>query len=1017
MIKTKLQKVIVLSALCLVVLVSALALTLFKPPVSVDADHLVFDKELALEYALGDSLTPPSAKIIYANKEYDAQVKSVTFPDGRSYKAEKYILSATGKYSVNYSADTGNGIVSCSVDFNVFASTYSVSSSNSTVYYGSIENTDADGTVLKDEQGNAITTSGIKVSLSAGDTFTYKKPINLAGKTKFDNIISLYSLPEILGKADARILKVRLTDAYDENNYVDVVTYGNYGDEDEKNGWALYSGAGANGQPLTGLHFYASSNERTFTYQGQLYTHNENISYNSANGYPSFEYSLSAKKGYGAGVYTLSMNYEEKQLFGCKTIAPSSNGMIIDLDEPLFFENLWGGFTTGEVYLSVSADNYVGNSFSFIITNILGEDISKNTFLDKVVPKLDVEIPTDIPSAIINRSYKLFDATAMDDIDGALDVNVVVYRNYYSSNPVMVNVSDDSFIPTEKGVYTIVYKTTDRSGNEKTINVDVQAKEKSELKVELSACQTSVKAGEVIALAKPVVKGNDGKYSLTVSVVSGNEKTKVLPNEKGEYLYQCMKAGEYKVEYVCVDYNVTVTEEYSFTVDKNPTPTIISDATLPPVFVNGVEYKLPSLIGYDFSSGNPVEKTAKIYYAFDGGNYTESTDGKIKVNAKEVVKIKYSLGDASLSNREYVIAVTDVGMTESKYVRSKYFYGTGFTVNANKDLVSYSSNEDYAKLTFVNSLLTTDFSLKYQLKETNLSRVVFTFTDCANSANKLNVALKVKDTNSYYVSVNGAPETIVSQSINDSTTLSYKDDEKLLTISGLSFDLKDFDGFIGKLAWLNIEFIDNDFVNFIVSEINGQKINSDEIDNAAPMYSIKVNSDEKSLGEEIVVSRFIAGDVLKFNAKCYLTVYGPDGKPCVSVDGVTMKDVTDFSSEHVIKINALGIYKIVGYATDGARRVNVSRQVVVKDNVAPTITFSNVNTTAKVGDVKIAKYTVEDNGTDVFVTVCVQCPDMSMINVSGDKFSAKEKGTYTVMVFATDETGNVGFNKYEVVVR
>ncbi len=1017
MIKSRLHKVIFIAALFVVLAACAFALTMQPKTITVNAENLNFDKEISSQYALGDVFIPPTAKIVYGDKEYQASVSSVTFPGGRSYKSDDYVLSFPGEYSVNYTARAGSNIVVSSVGFSVYANAYSVNSANSSAYYGSIDNTDASGVALTDENGEKITTSGIIVSLAAGDKFTYKKPIDLRGKTKLDNILSLYSLPEIIGKADARILKVRLTDAYDANNYVEVVTYGNYGDEDEKNGLALYSAAGANGQPLTGLHFYANSNERTFTYQGQLYTHNKNVSYNSANGYPSFEYSLAARKGYGAGGYTVSMNYAEKQIFGCKTISPSSNGMIVDLDEPLFFDNLWDGFTTGEVYLSVSADNYVGTSFSFIITNILGEDLTKNTFLDQIAPKLDVDTPEEVPAAIVGKPYKLFSATSVDDIDGVADVATVVYRNYYSSNPVMVNVKDQAFIPTEKGIYTIIYKTLDKSGNVNTINVNVEAKVKSDLGIDFNIAQTQFKAGDLINLAKPIVTGNDGSYKLTVNVILNGSKTQIFPDENGEYFYQCMQSGEYVVEYSCTDYNSSVNETYEITVQNNQTPIFTTEVNLPPVFVNGVEYELPSHIGYDFSTGNAREVNAKIYYSFDGGEYVEYSQAKkLKVDAKECVNVKYSLGSHADSNKEYAISVTDVGINEGKYNRSKYFYGKDFDVLAADDSVSYTTVSDDAKLTFVNKLLTTDFSLKYQLKDTDFAKVIFTFTDCADSSEKLTFSMREKDGGSYYLSINGNPETIVSKSINDSSILSYKDDDKVLTVSGLSYELEDFSGFSSKLAWLDITFIDNDFATIVVSEINGQKINIDEIDNAAPVYSIKVNNDEKALGDELIVSRFIASDVLKFNARCYLTVYGPDNKPCTTIDGVTMKDVSDFTVQHVIKLNALGNYRIVGYATDGARKVNVNRQVTVKDDVAPAIALSDVKTTAGKGDVKIAKHTVTDNGEKVVVTISVQRPDMKMITVTGDKFTAEIAGTYTVTYFATDEAGNVGFASYEVVV-
>jgi hypothetical protein len=138
MIKTKLQKFIFFSVLAVALVLCVLALTLPKKAITVDAESLNFEQELSSQYSLGDVLTPPSAKIAYGENEYDAEVKSVTFPNGVSYNAESYVLSAPGKYFVNYIATTSKGVISCSVEFNVNANAYSVSSSNSSVYYGSI---------------------------------------------------------------------------------------------------------------------------------------------------------------------------------------------------------------------------------------------------------------------------------------------------------------------------------------------------------------------------------------------------------------------------------------------------------------------------------------------------------------------------------------------------------------------------------------------------------------------------------------------------------------------------------------------------------------------------------------------------------------------------------------------------------------------------------------------------------------------------------------------------------------
>ena len=1018
MIKSNTVKKLLIVLLTAVLLFSV-AISVFHPNGKrVNATAIITSEEFQSEYSLGDTFVAPTAKISYKGQEYDAEVSHLKFPDGKTYKNESYVLSVPGEYSINYQVEVDNDIVSASVKFNVYANAYSVSSSNSSVYYGSINNTDASGNIIKNEEnGENVTTDGVIVTLAAGDVFTYKKPINISGKTKADNIITLYSLPEILGKADARILKVRLTDAYDPQNYVDVVTYGNYGDEDEVQKLALYSGAGANGQPLTGLHFYASTNERTFTYQGQLYTLNKGIAYNSANGYPSFEYSLAGIKGYGQGMYSLSMDYAEKQLYGCKTIAPSSNGMIIDLDEPMFFDNLWSGFTTGEVYVSVWADNYVNSSFSFIVTGILEEDLSLNTFIDDVEPIIQVDLPEgdNVPSAIVGEDYRVFRANSYDAVDGAVDTFVTVYRNYYSSNPVMVNVTDGVFVPDRNGLYTILYTAVDSSGSQSQIRVDIVSKTESQLSIDFKTIDEQFLAGKKVAIATPSVSGNDGKYNLTVKVESANGTEVLTADKEGEYSFLPMYSGEYKVIYECSDYNVLVTEEYTLTVVNNPELTFISKVNLPPVLVKDVEYAFPEHVGYDISSGTPVEKLASIYYSFDGGEFMAyQTDSKLKIQASDTVCLRYSLGQDDI--QEYTINVVDVGISDGKYLRSKYFYGENFTVEADES-VSYASNEKDAKLTFVNKLLTSNFNLSFALLETNCEKVVFKLTDCNDFNNVLTVALSQKDASTTYMSINGGERILVSRAINEDAKLSYKDHERTLSFGGVTYQVDGFSGFSGRLAWLEIEFVNNVYSKIEIKEINGQQITSADTDNVPPIYSLVVNNDQKVVGDTLVISEFVTSDVLRFSTSYSLSVLDKNGTPCVAEDGTTMKNVTDFSKEYVIKLNAVGKYRITGNVSDGARITYITKQVEVTDSVAPVITLGNANKTAPTGKITVASYTATDDGGSVSVTVCVQRPDLRVVTVSENTFNADIKGVYTVMYYATDSAGNIAFKSYEIVVR
>ncbi len=1029
MIKNIKNKTVLMLCLVIVILLSAVLGFILSDKKSAFATEISFvDGEISAEYSLGSTFTPPQAKITYNGQTYDAQLQSITYPNNRSYSDQAFVLSVPGKYTLNYIATAGSEKLIEKVEFLVSGNAYEVSGNNSSVQYSCVEKTNALGEILTD--GEAKKVEGLKVSLAPGDVFTYKTPIDFKGKTKYDNILSLYAVPQIMGKADARILHVRITDAYDAENYIDVVTYGNYGDEDEVRKWALYSGAGASNQPLTGIHFYAAKNERTFNYQGQLYTLNKNIAYNSANGYPSFAFSLSAANGYltpitglNSGAYTLAMDYAEKQLFGCSTIAPSSNGMICDLDEQMFFDTLWKGFKTGEAYISIWAENYVNSSFTFIIDNIAGYDLTKTDYLDEGKPIIEIETPqAGVPSAIVGNEYKIFSSVATDAVDGKLNQTITVYRNYASSNPVSVNVVGGVFVPDKAGIYTILYTAIDRSGNSVSEQIEVVAKEQSSLKITLSESEKSGLAGEKIMLANPTVSDPDGKYTLDVSVTIDNTTVEIIPESDGNYYFTPMSSGTYTVKYVCEDYNVQKIEQYSLSIANNPVPVFTEVVkNLPPVFVKSVEYVLPEVNGYDFSDGTAKEKIATVSYAFDGGEFIPYDKGsKLKITASEKVEIKYSLGADEKSNRSYEVPVTEVFGNDGAVIRSKYFYGKDFNLTTLSDSVDYYTSAENAQLVFVNKLLMTEFSFKFAFKELNANEIVFKFFDSQDNTNGFSVSFREKDKDSCYISINKKEAQSVSLVLkNTGYDFSYDFNENVIKLGGITFAVEDFNGFISKTAYFAIDILDNTAVTSIsISEINGQKIDSSTEDNAGPRYYMDINVDQKHVGDKLVISELIVLDVLKFATSVEITVIHQDGTVCVSDDGVSMSKVKDFSREYSITLNKIGEYTVYGKCSDGKRTTNINKIVEVTDDIAPELTLGGHTTSFEVGQtVTVADCSALDTtDSDLTISISVQRPDLKVVALDGNTFVADQKGIYTIMYMVFDEAGNLAFTSYEITV-
>ena len=117
---------------------------------------------------------------------------------------------------------------------------------------------------------------------------------------------------------------------------------------------------------------------------------------------------------------------EEKQLFAQSLIGKL---LVCDFDDPNHFAAPFGGFTTNEVILSVTASDYYTPTLNLYITQIGNDDLSQE-YVDFPNPDLTVEVPNEIPNAFVGYEYPLFDAIAKDPYAGEFMPTVKVYSGY-----------------------------------------------------------------------------------------------------------------------------------------------------------------------------------------------------------------------------------------------------------------------------------------------------------------------------------------------------------------------------------------------------------------------------------------------------------------------------------------------------------------------------------------------------------------------------------------------------------
>lgn len=1007
----KATKKCLIVALCLFFVVT-LAIGVFAAsdnPREVFGIVKITSENFKTEYNVNDTLVVPSVKIQSGNFEYEATSSALKYPDGRTYSQNSYTLDKEGAYKLVFYAVASGKTVSAELDIKVIGNLYGVTGTNSSVSY----ETDAKGG--KD---------GIAVNLAVGEEFVYNKPINLNGKTQYDNLIALYATPDTIGLADARVLKIKLTDVCDSDNYVEVYTFANRWDENELKNYPLYSAAAAKGQSLTGLHFRYEETSNTIDYQGQKYVPYSDVSYDMDTGYPSYAFSFTAKGGYGVKEYTLSCDYEERAFYGCSQadLFSLSNGMIADLDEPLFFSDLWQGFKTGYAYLSISADNYVNTEFKFVITNIAGDDLSKNEYRDEIAPDIfvnfDGEDEASLPSAVLNKPYKIFSAEAFDDADGKVEVETSVYYGNFNL-AASINVKDGAFTPKLTGDHFIRYRATDKSGNVAEKFVKIKIKENETLAV-ADLITVEGTAGKPYSIEVPTASGAEGKVSIDViaTLIGNDEVTYTLNREENVFSFIPLYAGKYALSATYSDYVSSVTKTAEITIVANKEAVFIDEPDLPVVFVKEIEYSLPALSAYVFKESATELKNADVYYAFDEGELVKYDGNSLKITASNSVTVRYMVDG---TQKDFTVPVADVNYGSELSVKD-YFFTENFVSEADENGVSFIANGANASIRFLNSLLVSNFSVTLNFGTIDFGGATIKLSSTDGSTENLEITVSKSAEGYALVCVNGGKTYTVAKGIADTdVSIYYKNGNNVLTIGESVYPCNGFKGFSNHIADFTVELTDATVgeTKIVVKEINGQIIKNQKGDYAAPVYSYEINSGNKTIGEEIVISRFTVKDVLSFSGYAKLSVYDPDGNICTATDGVFMKDITDFSKAYKIKTEKYGTYRISGEVYDEfSNRQKISISISVVDNVAPEITLSEKSATGKVGKtIKIANASVKDNKDEqVSLSVFVTDPNLTTICVKDGKFEAKYSGVYTVTYSATDSDGNYSFVSYTITV-
>lgn len=984
-------------AICLAVLsviFTVTVLVLLFMPRSTAAEAELQGAELASEYAYGTELNIPQATMTVNGKELSTE-SIINFPSGISYRRTTVTLNEMGQYTVEYRAEDGGREYREFKTFSVYRNLFDIEGG-------------VGASASYEPSPLAPDTQGIQVRFTSGSTFYYHQVIDLNTLGESTPFVSAFISPEERGVIEGYTLYFRLTDIYDPDNYVTFRCNSTRAGIERGTTYILCGGAE---QALTGVEWNWNR-----------------VHVNNIYGYPvNCSFYAQAPSGIAPEQDLLTLFFDNETMVAK---GDRSSSIIVDLDDPTYFTDPFTGFTTGEVTLSIWADDFIRNSFGLEITSIADHDISAAWLEDTQGPEITIDFGNyeEIPVGLAGFDYPLFGASAYDIYSGETEVDINVYQNYYDGEKFDCYVENGVFKPRIPGIYTAEYSAVDDAGNVSVKTFDIEVLEVApsvEVHVEEDALIKSGFVGERIFVPAAAVSGGIGETA--VRVVVTDAQGNMLETDGTFFIAEA--AGNYTVQYIAYDFvNQQDIYDYEVAITVSDAPVFNSDPALPEVFFTGSVYTIPYLTAYSYSGGrHEVPVTVSVEDAAGLRELGSDLTTEFSISsASDSVVITYTAKEGNEETSvSYTVDCVRATDEAGRLELVNYFTMNGFSATAGDSYTTFLSDgsTETASLRFQNLLLDDDLSVNFNVDtaQNSFTSITIRLTDIDGTSV---AAILTREGTAVRLSV-GQMSMLMSQSFTDSLRSGFNfifdQAEARLTADGVNYlpVLADengapFEGFRGHMVYLSIEMggITGTSALQVIS-INSQEITNTPLDIVRPRIYIEgVYGGAYSLGDEIVLNRVYAADVIDPNPTLTIRVTDPDGETVVSTDGELLDNVPAVYGQ-TIRLEKYGAYRVVYTSADASGRGErtVSYNISVIDAIAPVITVNaEMRPEYSLGEtVVIPQITVTDNESaaeNIRVRKYLILPSGRIVEIPGNSFVASYIGKYTVRYVAYDEAGN-----------
>jgi hypothetical protein len=1012
--------------------------------------------EILDSYLVGTELDVPNGEITVDGTSYPAEVVYMYTPDGKLVEVAgaKYEFEEIGVYKLVYTATVSGKQVSVEKSIKVDNTSY-VSSQYTTTNI--LENG------LSTVAGN--TDKGIHVNLPYTDTFTWSTPVDLRETGLSTSVISFlpyqWSKEKVVGEGESAItpkqvgnVYVRLTDAYDKNVYVDVrLEY--FVNQSTANQMPAYA-AGAARQQVRAL----STNLGRDSREGQLKLVNGTqyfVTYDERGGYPYLG-AIPTESGLIDIFYDLSTN----QVYVGQKVGTESykKSLINDIDAPeVYGEGAFAGFTTGEVYVSLYATEYVSANGTVdmeiaSIGNMSGEALFDNVAKDEKSPELKVAVSLDQEeNGLYVAKGTEVKVLEYDVKDVNFKGNKMTVKVQYNDS-VDVTVENGKFLAKDLGKYTITYRAEDDFGNvtvkELVYNcIDCSANGNKLIKFIPNDYTGDKKAGQEITL--PQVGVESKNTYVNVNVYALFEGKKIAIDAENPVL-RIDNVGKYTIVYEYADIFESGEYRYDIVTEEGTAFDWMAPA-LPKYMIKDAKYSLDKVYVQTYKTAIPELVEVGYEVNLDGAGWTPVADYQaFEVKASTSVQFRYTY-NGNTSEPSKVMPVVDVGFKgNNKLDLSKYFQGditaeayngTSFAFVANAGLTS-------ANIDFINVMSLNNMYLNFEIPASmrNFKKMTITLTDYLDQTNSVSIEYADSGSGTSFGLKDGTKVSITKAFAGTAFAFNYSVSRKQFADNTLGTTASWVNEFKSDrvLVSIQLEEVTPDAkAGVVITGLAGVTINNSKADRAKPTatYDDSLRGNQ-SVGTKLVISAATGTDVVcpSFYQVGKLKVIAervlPSGEtiPLVADDGteLSFENQTLATKAFEVTLTEIGQYDITYQYTDQKNQTTTSSYTInIVDEEKPVITieggyneFSVIE--AELGDIITAKdYTLTDNidsEEEMVFCIVVFDPYFTMYDLIDNnceiddlKFTAEYRGEYVVYYYAEDSSGNVATASYRIFVK